>query len=269
MKNRVLVAAVLMPIVYLATWARWNHQLLFALLITVVVVVASLELLAMLRPLRPFTPASVLAVGVVPLVCWRAGEPGAFVAMVLIVPLTIIFLSLSVEREEPLGAILATVAPVAYIAPPAALLVVLRQAPDGFGLVLLMLFGIWANDTGAYLIGRMIGRTKLAPRISPNKSVEGFLGGFIAGTTVVWYGHFVLQVHGKPLLSGYDALLIGMAVSLATPVGDLFESLIKRAAKVIDSSRLLGEHGGMLDRIDSILLATPVMYLGCYLTGVL
>ncbi|MBC7644091.1 MAG: phosphatidate cytidylyltransferase [Thermoleophilia bacterium] len=269
MKNRVAVAAVLLPIVYLALWVPWQHQLLFAILVTVVVLIATLELMVMLRPLKPFVPAAAIAVGLVPIACWRAGEPGAFIALVLVIPLTIIFLSLSVEREEPLGAILATMMPVAYIAPPAALLVALRQSPEGFGLVIVMLLGIWANDTGAYLLGRLFGRTKLAPRISPNKTVEGFLGGFIAGTAVVWYGHLVLQAHGKPLLNGYDALLLGMAVALATPVGDLFESMIKRAAGVKDSGNLLGEHGGMLDRIDSILLATPVMYLGCYFTGVL
>jgi len=210
MKNRVVVAAVLLPIVYLALWAPWHHQLLFAVLITVAVVIATLELMAMFRPLKPFVPAAVIAVGLVPIVCWRAGEPGAFISMVVVVPLTIIFLSLSVERAEPLPSILATLMPVAYIGPPAALLVALRQSPEGFGLVLVMLFGIWANDTGAYLLGRLFGRTKLAPRISPNKTLEGFLGGFIAGTAVVWYGHLVLQAHGKPLLNGYDALLLGI-----------------------------------------------------------
>src|SRR5262249_31030789 len=152
--------------------------------------------------------------------------------------------------EDPGMALLATLSGVAYIAPGAGLIVVLRENQHGFALVLLMLAGIWANDTGAYTFGRLFGRHKLAPRISPNKTIEGFVGGFGLGTFVVWYGHFLIsEQHGKVHpVSGTHALFIGIAVALATPVGDLFESLLKRSVDVKDSSRLLGEHGGMLDR---------------------
>ncbi len=270
MKSRIIYAAVLIPIVYLMLWAPVAHHLLFALGVSLVGSIALLEFYGMHRTMRPYVPAGLLPVMITPLLAWKAFEPAIFGTLVVVVPLILIFASLSVERSDPSASIMVTLAGVAYIAPAMGLLVALRAYPHGFGLVLLMLAGVWANDSGAYFVGRLIGRTKLAPRISPNKTVEGFVGGFVVGTAVVWYGHHLLgKVEGHFVVSGYDALIIGMAVALATPVGDLFESMLKRAAGVKDSGTLLGEHGGMLDRIDSILLAGPVMFLACYLQGVI
>lgn len=270
MKSRITYAAILIPIVYLLLWAPFADNVLFALGVSVVGSIALLEFYAMHRPMRPYVPAGLLPVIITPLLAWKAHEQAIFGALVIVVPLILIFASLSVERAQPSSSIMVTLAGVAYIAPAMGLLVALRGTPHGFGLVLLMLFGVWANDSGAYFVGRFMGRTKLAPRISPNKTVEGFVGGFIVGTAVVWYGHHLLgKVEGYFVINGYDALIIGMAVALATPVGDLFESMLKRAAGVKDSGTLLGEHGGMLDRVDSILLAGPVMYVACFLQGVI
>jgi phosphatidate cytidylyltransferase len=189
--------------------------------------------------------------------------------MLSAVPLLMAFQGMSVEREEPLAAILATLVPVMYMAPPAGLAIVLRQSEAGFGLVTLLIATVFLNDTGAYVIGRAFGRHKLSPRISPNKSVEGFLGGVTIGTFVMWYGHFLVKADGEFVVGGAGALGLGLAVAIVTPLGDLFESLIKRSAGVKDSGNLLGEHGGMLDRIDALLLAIPAMYIGCFFAGAL
>jgi phosphatidate cytidylyltransferase len=113
--------------------------------------------------------------------------------------------------------------------------VVLRDA--SFTLVLAVLLGTWGSDIGAYAIGRMIGRRKLAPAISPGKSVEGFVAGII-GTV--------------------DALILGFVVAVVGPFGDLLESFVKRDLGVKDSGTLLAGHGGVLDRIDAMLITAPV-----------
>jgi phosphatidate cytidylyltransferase len=226
-----------------------------------------LEFLQMSRSYRPFVPAALLAVALAPILAWKAGEPGIFAALLIALPLIMVFASLSVDRRDPAGAIMSTMAAVVFIAPAAGLAVVIRSSADGFDLILLMLAGIWVNDTAAYTIGRMIGRHKLAPRISPNKSIEGLAAGLLAGTFVVWYaGNYI----PKPdLLTGTEALMLGIAIAVATPFGDLYESMLKRTIGVKDSSHLLGDHGGMLDRIDSLLTAIPATYLMAFLLGVL
>lgn len=269
MKSRLIYAGILIPVVYLLLWAPVAHHLPFAIGVSVASTIALLEFYGMHRSLGPYVPAGMLAVLFTPLLAWKAFEPAIFGAFVLVIPLILIFSALSAQRSNQSASVMVTLAGVMYVAPAAGLLVALRSHAHGFGLVLLMLAGVWANDTGAYFVGRMLGRTKLAPRISPNKTVEGFVGGVVVGTAIVWYGHYLDKVDGAYWINGYDAFVIGLAVALATPVGDLFESMLKRAAGVKDSGTLLGEHGGMLDRIDSILLATPVMFLACYLQGVI
>ena len=132
---------------------------------------------------------------------------------------------------------------------------ILRQSEQGFDLVLLLIAAVFLNDTGAYTFGRLFGRHKLSPRISPNKSVEGFVGGVAVGTFTMWYGHFIVDAKD---FSGTEALGIGIAVALVVPLGDLFESLIKRDVGTKDAGHLFGAHGGALDRLDAALFTIPV-----------
>lgn len=266
MKSRLIVAAIGVPILYLVLYSSFGDSLALAVLLAVACGIAALELCQMLRPHAPFVPAAFVPVVLSPLLAWQLGEPGIFLAMLSAIPLTMVFQGLSVEREDPLGAILATMLPVVYIAPPAGLAIILRQAEFGFGILTLLIAAVFLNDTGAYTFGRLFGRHRLAPRISPNKSVEGFIGGVLVGTFVMWYGHFIVKTED---FSGMEAFGIGIAVALVTPLGDLFESLLKRSAGVKDSGALLGEHGGVLDRIDALLMAIPAMYVGCFFAGAL
>jgi phosphatidate cytidylyltransferase len=123
------------------------------------------------------------------------------------------------------------------------------------GWVLLLVLGVWSFDTGAYLVGRQIGRHKFLTHISPSKSVEGVVGGIVA-TTVV--SALMLAGLGQQPLG---ALVLGPVLGLAAQAGDLAESMLKRAAGAKDSGTLIPGHGGVLDRIDSFLFAGPVVAL--------
>jgi phosphatidate cytidylyltransferase len=134
--------------------------------------------------------------------------------------------------------------------------VALRELPDGSAWVFLAIFTTFATDTGAYTVGRAIGRRKLAPRLSPAKTVEGAIGGLITGALAAWLLAWVLGLdHPAPAL-----LLLGAAAAVAGQAGDLAESLIKRSIGIKDMGTLFPGHGGMLDRLDSLLFVIPLVY---------
>jgi CDP-diglyceride synthetase len=132
-----------------------------------------------------------------------------------------------------------------------------QQTPDFFnGLgILLVLILIWTNDSFAYLVGRFLGRTKAVPALSPAKTVEGYAGGFAATLLVAWMLGSMLV----PGLDGYQSLVLGAVISLAASLGDLFESAMKREAGVKDSGSLIPGHGGILDRLDAMLMVSPIL----------
>jgi phosphatidate cytidylyltransferase len=126
-------------------------------------------------------------------------------------------------------------------------------------LLLGVLIGVWASDIAAYVGGRLLGRHKLAQVISPNKTIEGLVIGFLVGTAAAFVAIYK-QPSSHPLANG-DALLIALAIAVAAPVGDLFESYLKRDVGIKESGRLLGGHGGVLDRVDALLLAGVAAYV--------
>lgn len=134
----------------------------------------------------------------------------------------------------------------------------LEDGLRGGFLLLFMLGIIWAADIGAYAAGRLLGRHKLAPQVSPGKTVEGFFGGLGAVAVVGVLGSRALELPQNPVLPLF--LLVALT-ALASVLGDLFESMVKRQAGVKDSGTLLPGHGGLLDRLDSLLAAGPVFAL--------
>ncbi len=131
----------------------------------------------------------------------------------------------------------------------------------GTVLVLLPLLLTWASDTGAYFFGRLFGRRKLIPSVSPGKTVEGAIGGLVLAVVVCWaYVRWVLVPFGHLGLAPAGILVFGVLVSVAAQIGDLAESLLKREAGVKDSSGIIPGHGGILDRFDSLLFVLPVSY---------
>ncbi len=177
------------------------------------------------------------------------------------------FLSLVIRKplnKKPIWAFLGA----AYIGLSA--LIILSMA-DRWSYIVMLLTTVWANDVGAYLVGMSIGKHKMAPRISPKKSWEGFFGGVIVATGVGmawWYWFF-----GRLSKSWADdnftlGLLLfgccGLLIALGAVGGDLIESYFKRTVKIKDSGRIIPGHGGMLDRFDALLLATPIFYVALY-----
>ena len=132
----------------------------------------------------------------------------------------------------------------------------------GTALVMFPIGVTWGTDIGAYAFGRMFGKRKLMPSVSPGKTVAGAVGGLVASVASCW---FYVTVFLKPLgqlaLTPLGMVLFALAISVAGQTGDLAESLLKREAGVKDSSTLLPGHGGILDRFDSLLFALPVAYL--------
>lgn len=119
---------------------------------------------------------------------------------------------------------------------------------------------VWCADSGAYFVGRKFGRRKMAPNVSPNKSVEGLAGGLVTGLLVVLFiSMYKLQLQGTALMA---FVVLSAFTILASVLGDLLESMLKRRAAIKDSGTILPGHGGVLDRIDSLLSATPIFALG-------
>jgi phosphatidate cytidylyltransferase len=133
--------------------------------------------------------------------------------------------------------------------------VLLRELPHGDGIVVDVLVGTFIGDTGAYFGGRFYGQRPLAPRLSPNKTVEGLLIGMVFAVGATWFAGTY-----QDWLKGSDALLLGLGIALAAPVGDLFESMVKRDAGTKDTGRLFGAHGGALDRLDAVFFTIVVGY---------
>lgn len=163
--------------------------------------------------------------------------------------------------ENPVASLISSFAAQAYIAFPIALMQgVLIMGCKAILLEMFVL--IWLSDTGAFIVGSLLGRHKLFPRLSPKKSWEGFLGGviFCVGAAIAMYHLFNYPYHFAD-----RALMIMIGFGIIVPVfatwGDLVESMIKRVVGVKDSGKLLPGHGGMLDRIDSLLMVTPATFI--------
>ncbi|MDT8341408.1 MAG: phosphatidate cytidylyltransferase [Longimicrobiales bacterium] len=235
--------------------------------------------LAQLRGEQPFSllgagAGAAVVLLAVPSGTWSTLAPGALGVLLALAAVT---LALSPGSRwpggSPLSALASTLAGVVYVALPLAFLPLLRQAGEGAAwgagarpgavaaFVLLPLLVTWAGDTAAYLVGTAVGRTRLAPTISPGKSLEGALGGMAgsvgAGVLVswLWLSHLV-EAPVTPATAAWVGALLGVAAQ----VGDLAESLLKREAGVKDSGRLLPGHGGLLDRVDSLLWTLPLAW---------
>ena len=191
-----------------------------------------------------------------------------------------IFLSAAMRRSDlstgyPAAA--ASTFAFGYIAIPMALLVEIRRQPAGAIWVIYTLLAVWAGDIFAYFVGKSLGRHRMSPRISPKKTWEGAIASIVASVIVgvVWFQH-ATQLSGVLLHAGlidarsgmfgleqpriWPMVALSIAVNIAAQLGDLVESLIKRGAGVKDSGSILPGHGGMLDRIDAMLFAVPVVW---------
>jgi phosphatidate cytidylyltransferase len=172
-------------------------------------------------------------------------------------PAALFVFFVSSARQHVVAGFGVTLLGVAWVGGGLAYVLLLREiADDGRLLLFTTLLAVFADDTAAFFVGRLIGRHRLAPAISPGKSWEGFVAGTIAGVLVTFFA-----LYEQDVITAGESLVLGLAIALAATLGDLFESAIKRDLAVKDSGRLLAGHGGMLDRIDSLLWAGPAAYV--------
>lgn len=208
-----------------------------------------------------FYAAMYLFIGQKPVVDVGAHQTTVFIAMFAGVMWASFLYNLARQRDiarvattmvAPMGAVI-------YVALGLGLIALMKRdlGDAGPGWILLTLAMIWLSDTGAYFAGRAFGKHKLAPIVSPKKTIEGALGG-LAGTLV---GAFLLRFLMLDFLSIADVLVIAVVANVLGQAGDLCESLIKRSVGVKDSGTIIHGHGGMLDRVDAVLFAAPWVYL--------
>jgi phosphatidate cytidylyltransferase len=176
--------------------------------------------------------------------------------LVASVPLTFLLTLMRPDRENAFWGMAATLLGIVWIGLALSHAVLLRQLDHGGALVVDVLIGTFVGDTCAYFGGRAWGQRPLAPRISPNKTVEGLIIGIVGGTLAFWG----FEVAYQQFMRGSYALVIGFAVAIAAPLGDLFESLIKRDLNVKDTGRVFGAHGGALDRLDAVFFTAVTAY---------
>jgi phosphatidate cytidylyltransferase len=179
----------------------------------------------------------------------------AQVMLAAVAILPVLFGLTLMQRHPSVGGLALTLLGIYWIGFALAAAVLLRRLPHGEGIVIDVLVGTFLGDTAAYMGGRLFGSRPLAPRLSPKKTVEGLIIGMVVATLGVWFaGRY------QDWLPGKEALVLGFGVALAAPVGDLFESFIKRGAGAKDAGRLFGAHGGALDRLDAVLFTAVVGY---------
>lgn len=171
-------------------------------------------------------------------------------------PLLFFFAADARHRDGATVSMGVTLLGIVWIGIPLVHAVLLRDLPEhGAGLLVDVLVGTFVADTAAYATGRMFGSHKIAPQLSPNKTIEGLVGGFLIGTMGFWFAGLY-----QDWLSGVDALIIGAAVAAVAPIGDLFESMLKRDLGTKDTGTLFGPHGGILDRLDAVFFTVVVGY---------
>jgi phosphatidate cytidylyltransferase len=251
--SRVLVALVGVPVVLLIVWA--GGWWLFALA-GVAAVLALHEYSLMIRTLRPVILAAYTGALLSLLGAQLGGLDWTAAGFLSTMVLAFLLHWIATTRQSATVAIAATVLGAAWIGLCLAHLVLLREIPhDGKLATFTVLIAVWAGDIGAFFAGRLIGRHKLAPALSPGKTWEGFL----FGTATTIFVAFV-ALYKEDYLSIPQSILLGAVIAVAAPLGDLFESALKRDMQVKDSGRLLAAHGGVLDRIDSLLFAAVASY---------
>lgn len=287
--KRVLTAIVLIPLVLLAVFrapAPW-----FAAIVAAIAVLAAREFVDLVKhynvtPFRMPTYVGVVLLFAALIFYPRAAQTPAlateslfFIVFAAAVFGTFIYLVVGMLRRDlatSYPAAAASMFAIGYTAIPLLLLANLRQQWAGAFLILYLFLVVWTGDTAAYYIGRAIGRHKMAPRISPGKTWEGGIASFLAsigvGVLVFNYARPIsdalLNAHLIDRWQGYLApappvaqiVVLSALINIAAQLGDLVESLLKRGAGVKDSGALLPGHGGMLDRIDALLFAVPVLW---------
>lgn len=267
--SRVVTSVLFLPVLVLLAWLGGPAYLLFTIA-AIALMLGEFYTMMEQKGLSPHWKSGFLAALLLPLGLYsrlRAGHVAEWhVGGLLTLLLFAVFLAelrRGTGREAAVNTS-STLLGVLYVGWLGAHLAGLRELPPilgrpyawGMSYALLPFFLAWSCDTAAYGVGRAFGRRKLAPALSPKKSVEGAIGGLAASLAAA----FLARLWFAPYLTLLDALLLGVLVGVFAQIGDLVESLLKRDAATKDSSELIPGHGGALDRFDSLLFAAPIVY---------
>jgi phosphatidate cytidylyltransferase len=251
--TRLITAAIGIPLI---AGAVWVGDALLAVVVAVAVCMATLEFANARGVMRtPMALLSALAAATLPAAAYF-GEAYLLGAIVGVIAMMGVALTFSKDPQRDVTEWLWSIAAPLYLGGLASYFVLLRDGPDGRELLYFTLFLVWATDTGAYAVGRAIGRHKLAPAISPGKTIEGTVGSFVTGFIAVFALDAIIGLGFATL----DLVALGLILPPVIGVGDLAESALKRALAVKDSSGLVPGHGGIADRLDSLLFAAPAVY---------
>jgi phosphatidate cytidylyltransferase len=253
--SRILVVVVLLPVViglvYLGGWWLFALALVGGLL-------ALHELYEMARELRPLVLGGYLGYIVTLLALQLGGIQWMLGGLLATFVFAFVVYGLGGVRHSATQSFGVTLLGVAWVGGGIGCLLLIRDIPDfGFWAVMAVLFTVFAADTGAFFVGRTFGRHRMAPAISPKKSWEGLVGGLVAAVGMAFV---ILYKDRDEFLTIPQSLVLGLVIAIAAVLGDLFESAIKRDLDVKDSGSLLGGHGGVLDRLDSLLWAGPAAF---------
>jgi phosphatidate cytidylyltransferase len=263
LRQRVLVAAVLLPVgLWVVAIGGWPYAALVAVFLTLAA--GEFALLFRRSGFRPSRPLVMLGAGGLALARQAWGFDRAMELLAGIALAAMAWHLVDYERgaERSGSDFCLSLGGIAYLGGVGAFLVSLRNLPDGLAWLLVCLAAVWIGDSAAYFIGTAWGRHKMAPRLSPNKSWEGYSSGIAAGglAGAGLAGLFSRWPVAAPSLELRDGLVVGLALAALTPLGDLGISMIKRETQVKDSGNLLPGHGGALDRVDSWLWAGVLGY---------
>lgn len=189
--------------------------------------------------------------------------PSQYASLILLLLPLLMILQLFKSDTQPFERIATTLLGIFYVIVPFYCFYALGFSAGDYHYILPLgfLLMLWANDTGAYLIGRAFGRNKLYEKISPGKTWEGFVGGFISAVLL----GFILFRNTSEVLDLWQWLSMGALIAVTGTLGDLVESMLKRSLGVKDSGHLLPGHGGLLDRFDGLLISAPVVYIFLFL----
>ena len=251
--SRVLTAipAIIFAIAIVAVGGVWFAAGIFAL-----GVLALHELYQLMRRARPVDLAGYLALAGLLAAALYGGARTIPLAFAAVIPLTFLLAVVRRRREDVAWGVAATVFGVLWIGVALVHALLLRELDHGGALLTAVLIGTFVGDAAAYFVGRARGRRPLAPGISPNKTLEGFVAGVLVGTLAYW----AFAVGWHDFIPGGKALLVGLCVAMTAPFGDLFESMIKRDLEAKDTGRFFGPHGGVLDRLDAVLFTAVAGY---------
>lgn len=217
---------------------------------------AQIELFRMTARSRPFEAAAFIGALAMIAAAYFGTSRQILLALVAALPVMLFFALLRPSPKNVTWSFAITVLALVWVALPFAHAVLLRELPlHGGALLVDVLVATFFADTFAYLGGRMFGQRRLSPRVSPNKTVEGLVIGILGGVLGFWLAGLY-----QDWLSGPEALLFGFCIALLAPLGDLFESAVKRDLDVKDTGRMLGPHGGLLDRLDAVLFTIVAGY---------